>query len=144
MKIKKMKIKKMKIKKMKIKKMILQVIQKAINKNSLIQSFSLPFILSNLNINVPENASSLTNVSYGVFLLSLIALFCFINIIGFFTVYILVLKGDYENKYPRFKRYINYYKKGTILSLVIEIIFCFISLLLLVVFSFLFVSIGIK
>lgn len=124
--------------------MILQIIQKAIKKDNLIQSFTLPFILSNLDINIPENASSLTNVSYGVFLLSLIALFCFINILGFFTAYILVLKGDYENKYPRLKRYINFYKKGTILSLTIEIIFCFISLLLLVVFSLLFVLIGIK
>lgn len=129
---------------MKIKKMILLVIQKAINKDNLIQSFTLPFILSNLDINIPENASSLTNVSYGVFLLSLIALVCFINILGFFIAYILVLRGDYENKYPKLKRYINFYKKGTILSLTVEIIFCFISLLLLVVFSFLFVLIGIK
>jgi len=113
-------------------------------KDNLIQSFTLPFILSNLDINIPENASSLTNVSYGVFLLSLIALFCFINILGYFIAYILVLRGDYENKYPRLKWYINFYKKTTILSLIIEIIFCFISLLLLLIFSFLFVLIGIK
>ena len=36
-----------------------------------------------------------------VFLLSLIALvfFFLINILGFFIAYVLVLKGDYENKY---------------------------------------------
>lgn len=124
--------------------MILQVIQKAINKNSLIKSFSLPFILSNLNINVPENASSLTNVSYGVFLLSLIALFCFINIIGFFTVYILVLKGDYENKYPRFKRYINFYKKRYYFIFSHRNNILFYLAFTISSFSFLFVSIGIK
>jgi hypothetical protein len=57
-----------------------------------------------------------------VFLLSLIALVCFINILGFFIAYVLVLKGDYENKYPRLKLYINFNKKTTIVYLTLEII----------------------
>ena len=57
-------------------------------KNNISQSFSLPFtlIFYNLDINIPETASSLLQISYG-FLLSFIALVCFINILGFFRAY---------------------------------------------------------
>lgn len=110
-------------------------------KNLKIVNNFLPFtlILSKLDVNIPENASSLLQLSYGVFLLSLIALVCFINILGYFIAYILVLRGDYENKYPRLKWYINYYKKTTIIYLILEIVFCFIALFLLVSSSLLIV-----
>lgn len=107
--------------------------------NNYSKSFSLPLILSYLDINIPDNASTLTQWSFSVFLLSLIALICFINVLGFLFVYILIQKGNYELKYPRFKKIINYYKKSSILYVVIESLICFSCLLLLIIFSILYV-----
>lgn len=64
-------------------------------------AFSLGFILSYLDINIPEKAEPITNFSFGIFLLSLISLLCLINIIAYFTVYVLILQGNYESKFPR-------------------------------------------
>ena len=95
----------------------------------------MPIILSNIKLN--ENVSSVTEVSYAVFVLSLIALLCFINIIFYILSYILLTKGNYENKYPKLKFIINYYKNTSLVYITIEILFCFICLLILVVFSLL-------
>lgn len=120
---------------------IRQMIIRLLNKTEInySQSFSLPFILSYLDINIPENASTLTNYSFSVFLLSLIALLCFLNVLGFLVAYILIQKGDYENKYPKFKTIINYFKKTTIFYVIIEGLICLICLLMLIVFSILYV-----
>jgi hypothetical protein len=61
-------------------------------------SFNLAFILSKLDIDISDADSTLTHVSYGVLLLSLIALLCFINIIGYMIVYVILQKGNYEEK----------------------------------------------
>jgi len=109
------------------------------------QSFSLfAFILSQLNLNVDETATNLTQFSYGIFLLSLVALICFINVLGFMVTYIFIQKGNYEQKYPKLSKFINYYKKTTLIYVSIEAFLCLTCLILLVFFSFLFVYSGIK
>lgn len=117
-----------------------------LNKNiKITQSLSLfGLIFSQLNLNVDDSASSLTQISYGVFLLSFVALFCFINVLGFLITYILIQQGNYEKKYPKITKILNYYKKSTIVYVSIEALLCFICLILLVYFSFLFVYYGIK
>ena len=102
--------------------------------NNLTSSFMFPLILSKLDINVTDNHSSLTQISYGVFLLSLIALFCLINIIGYMIVNIIINKVDYEKRYPRLSKIINYYRKMSLIYISIDIILCLICLLLLVFF----------
>ena len=116
---------------MKIKK----IINQPMNQNNYRYSFALPFILSNISLS--ENANSVTRISFAVFILSIIALLCFINIILYTTTYVIITKGDYENKYPKLKRLINYYKNTSLIFISIEVFFCFICLLLLVTFSFL-------
>ena len=113
------------------------------NKN-IRQSFLFNFIFSHLNLNIDETASHFTQFSYGVFLLSLVAMFCFINVIGFLITYILIQQGDYENKYPKFKKIINYFKKSTLLYVAIEALLCLSCLILLVCFSFINVTSGIN
>jgi len=114
-------------------------------KNKIRHSFSLfGFILSQFNLNVDDAASNFTQVSYGFLLLSLIALICFLNVIGYLITYILIQKGNYENKYPRLGKFINYYKKSTLLYVSVEAFLCLICLILMVFFSFLFVYSGIK
>ena len=95
----------------------------------------LPFILSNLGLE--ESGSSNSNINYGVFLLSLIALICFINVLGLLSVHILIQKKDYETKYPKFKKIINYYKNTSLVYVIIEALLCFICLFILILFSFL-------
>ena len=108
-------------------------------------SFSLfGLIMSQLNLNVEDTASNLIQISYGFFLLSLVALVCFLNVVGFMITYILIQQGNYEKKYPQLNRFINFYKKSTILYVSIEVFLCLICLLLLVGFSFLLVSSGIN
>ena len=105
-----------------------------INKNYK-TSWMLPFLLSNLGLE--ENINSNSDISYGVFLLSLIALICFINVLGLLSVHILIQKKDYETKYPKFKKIINYYKNTSLVYFIIEALLCFICLFILILFSFL-------
>ena len=111
--------------------------------NNLTSSFMLPLILSKLDITVTDNHSSLTQMSYGVFLISLVALFCLINIIGYMIVNIIINKVDYEKRYPRLSKIINYYRKMSLIYVGIDIILCLICLLLLVFFSLSIIYIGI-
>lgn len=108
------------------------------------QSFSLPIILSSLNLNVSDSDSTLTQLSFGVLILSLVALLCLINIGAYIVGYYLVNNGKYEVKYPKLSRFITFYKKSTIFFLGLEILLCAICLLILVVFSLLYVYAGIN
>jgi|SRR5882724_8702264 len=119
------------------------------NNSKLNKKFSLSFSLygllfSQLNVNVEDTASNLTHFSYGIFLISLVALCCFINIMGFLITYILIQKSNYEIKYPKLRKFINYYKKSSLFYVTIEALLCLTCLLLLVVFSLLYVYSGIK
>lgn len=115
-----------------------------LNKNIKITQSLFGLIMSQLNVNVDETASNLTQISYGFFLLSLVALFCFLNILGFMITYILIQKGNYEIKYPKLRKFINYYKKTSLIYVSVEVLLCLLCLILLVFFSFLFVYSGIK
>jgi hypothetical protein len=95
--------------------------------------------LGNLDINVSNSDPEITQIIYGIFLLSSVALFCFLNIIGYVLAYYLIQKGNYEVKYPKLVRLINYFRKVTIVYFMIEVLLCFISLTLIVLFSFLFI-----
>src|ERR1700761_5536477 len=66
--------------------------------------YMFPLILSQLNIHISDSDSSLTHLSFGVFLLSFVALMCFINIIGYLISYIILQKGNFEEKYPKLKK----------------------------------------
>ena len=58
-------------------------------------SFYLPLILSKLDIHDSNTDSNIIQLSYAVLLLSLIALYCLINIIGYMTAYIIVQNSNY-------------------------------------------------
>ena len=104
--------------------------------NSLSKSFAFPVILSMIDINVEH--SSMTRLSFSIFVLSLISLLCFINVIVYMTGYVLIQKKDYENKYPKFSRLIRFYKNSSLVYVIIEGIICISCLLVLVVFSLLY------
>lgn len=93
--------------------------------------------MTNLDINVNSSDPDITQLAYGVFLLSLIAILCFLNILGYLLAYYLIQKGNYEEKYPKLAGLVNYYKKVNFIFLTIEVILCFTCLTILVLFSFL-------
>jgi hypothetical protein len=107
--------------------------------NNIKHSFLFTWLLSNLNINVSKSDPDVTQFAYGVFLISLVAILCFINISAYLLAYYLIQKGNYETKYPKLAGFINYYKKINLIFLLIEIILCFICLIILIFFSFLFI-----
>lgn len=100
-------------------------------------SFFLTWILTNLDINVNSSDSDITQLAYGVFLLSLIAILCFLNIMGYLLAFYLIQKSDYEIKYPKLAGFVNYYKKVNFIFLIIEVLLCLFCLTILVLFSFL-------
>jgi hypothetical protein len=91
----------MKIKK-KIKKLL---VNKVPTENNLKHSFLFSWILTNLDINISNSDSDITQLAYGIFLLSLIAILCFINILGYFMAYYFIQRGNYEDRYLFFKRF---------------------------------------
>ena len=66
-------------------------------------------------------ASSIKQIFSGILIISVVGLFCFINIVYYMTGYILITRGNYEEKYPRLKNIINYYKKGSLLFIIIDV-----------------------
>jgi hypothetical protein len=105
--------------------------------NNARHSFLLTWILSNLNIDVGSSDSDVAQLAYAVFLLSLIAILCFLNILGYFGAYYFIQKGNYEEKYPKLSGLINYFKKVNFLFLIIEILICLFCLTTLALFSLL-------
>lgn len=122
-----------------IKRMILKM-KLLLNKNELKHSFLFTAILSKLEIKISDNASTFVNYSYGVFMLSLIALLCFINVLFYLIVYIIIQQKDYETKYPKLKRVINYYKNMNLIVAIIESVLCLICLLVLTLSSLVLIS----
>ena len=89
-------------------------------------------------IDIDVEHSSLTKISFSVFVLTLISLLCFINVILYMEGYVLIQTKNYENKYPRFRRIINFYKNSSLFFMVIEGFICLGCLLVLLVFSLLY------
>jgi hypothetical protein len=132
---------------MKLKKIIknkIDFIKIFLFKNKLSHSFSLPVIISFFELS--DNASSFNKYAYSVLILSIVGLFCFINVLGFLISYILILQGDFENKYPKIfiklKRFINYYKKTTLIYALIETLFCLICFFLLIIYAIIAIKVG--
>ena len=72
--------------------------------NNIRQSFFFTFIMSNLNIDASQLDTSITQFSYAIFTLSLIALLSFINILGYILAYYIYKQVDYETKYPKLSK----------------------------------------
>lgn len=114
-----------------------KIIKVPMKNNNIKHSFLFTWILTNLDINVNSSDSDITQLAYGVFLLSLVAILCFINILGYFSAYYLIQKSNYEIKYPKLAGFINYYKKTNLIFLIIDVLLCLFCLSFLVIFSLL-------
>ena len=81
------------------------------------KSFLFMFILESLNINIPDDASHHVQFAFGIFILSLICLINFINVVGYLTSRYLVTKYKVETKYPKLIKVIRYYERSSIFLL---------------------------
>lgn len=104
------------------------------------QSFILPFILNILDINIPEGSENLTNYAFGVMTLSLIALLCFINVLGYFLSLYVLDKYNIETKFPKLSKIKTYYKNTTLIFIIYESLFCIFCLLFLIISAYLYLK----
>ena len=98
-------------------------------------SFLLPFILNNLDIkNLPPSSDSenifndIHNLAVSFFILSLLVLFAFSNVVANLTVIILRYKYDLDSKFPKFKWIFKYFEKYSYIWIIIDLILCLIFL----------------
>lgn len=94
-------------------------------------------ILKYLNISIPPESEFLVVFSFNIFILLLILLFSFLNILGYFISIILLNKYEIVLKYPKLKRIIQMYEKTSMIFLVFEIILVLIIILFLLYFTYL-------
>jgi hypothetical protein len=106
------------------------------NKVSVSYLFTLPLILSKLDIQIDDTDSNLIQYNYAIFVLSLIALLSFIDIIGYMIVYVIIQRSNLEEKikvkYLRLSKYITYYKNSNLIFVGIKVLTCLVCLLILV------------
>jgi hypothetical protein len=92
-------------------------------------------ILNKLGIHVPAGSEVITQYAFGVLILSLIALLSFINVLGYFLSLHLLQRYEVDTKYPRLKKFINYFEKSSLLFILMETLFCIGCLLFLIIIS---------
>src|SRR6266436_6682186 len=96
------------------------IINFVIKNKNLKHTFLFPFILNYLDIKRPDNGEGLIEFAFDIFILSLICLLCFINVIVYLIAIILLNKYNIEEKYPKLKMFINYYEKTTFFFVIFE------------------------
>ena len=97
--------------------------------------YIIPFIYKNLGSNLPKDAEPLITFSFNMLILSLIILFCFINVTGYFISIYLLNKYNVEEKYPKYKKIIRYFERSRIFFVIIEIILCLFCLIILIILN---------
>jgi hypothetical protein len=90
-----------------------------------------PFSLFDINI-IPETISSFEKFLFYLIILGILTLWSFIDIVGHFIVIYLIDHKNIEEKYPKFKSIIKYFKKVNYYFLTFEIVFVILVYLLLI------------
>jgi hypothetical protein len=98
-------------------------------------SFTLALLLSYLDINIPKESEPLIHFSFGIFLLSLIAVSCITNVIGYLTSILLLKYYGIKDKYPKLTKILTYFEKTTIFWIIMEGIVGYVCLFLIIIFS---------
>jgi hypothetical protein len=103
-------------------------------------SFILTFILNTIDINIPEGSEALTNYAFGVMLMSLVALLCFINVLGYFISFYILDKYNIETRFPKLSKIKTYYQNTTLIFIIYESLFCICILLFLIITAYLYLK----
>ena len=98
-------------------------------------NYIIPFIFSRLGADIPKDAEPIVTFSFNILILSLIILFCFVNISGYFISIYLINKYNVEERYPKYQKLIRYFEKSRILFVITEIILCLFCLIIIIIFN---------
>ena len=89
-------------------------------------------ILKDLAAYQPDNLTDFQQFLFWILVLAILALWCFIDIIGYLITSYLVKYTEVEKKYPKLSHIIKYYENTSIIFLVIEIIFVILTLIIVI------------
>jgi hypothetical protein len=106
------------------------------NKNGYRVSSLFLILLNYFNVEVPEGASDIILLSYNAFMISLVALSTFINLIITFYILYYLKDSNFEVKFqkrPLIVKIIKFYSNTSKLSLIIEISICLASIIIILV-----------
>jgi len=98
-------------------------------------SLFLPWILQDIGKDISSDGEPIKMYAFSMFVLCLIALICFVNVLGYFISLYLINKYDIENKYPKFKKIIRYYEKSTLFFVIFEGILCILILIFVIIIN---------
>jgi hypothetical protein len=104
------------------------------------ESFSFAFLLSYLDLNIPNEAEPIRHLSFGILLLSLIVITCFTNVIGYLSFIFLILYYKIGDKYPKLSQILRFFEKSTLFSIIIEAVIGYTFLCAIIIFSFLYLT----
>lgn len=102
------------------------------------KSFSYILILNLLGVKLDEGSEPIFEYAFSVFTLSLVGIFSFFSIIGYLISILVLNNRNIENKINSnriSKKLIEYYKKTSLLFVIIEIILCLFVFIILILNS---------
>ena len=94
------------------------------------------YIVYFFGLDLPEDVTPLVELGFNVAMICLIVLVCFINVFGYLIAFYLLEYYHIDNKFPKFKGIINYFKKSSWIFLIIEGLIGFAGLILLIYLGF--------
>jgi len=106
-------------------------------------SYILGWLLSNVNIEITDTSSQFLQFSYGVFLGSILTLFCLLNIVGYILTNYLFSKVDFEKRfpnYPKIGKCINRIRNISLFYICIDILICLYLLSIMIFYSLVIVA----
>jgi len=109
-----------------------------LNKYKSLKSFNLLFLLNLFNVEIPNSEEPILGFAFSVFILLLIALLSFINILGYFFAIYLLNNNNFKDKiskYTRIIKILQYFEKSSLLIIGIEVFFVLASLIFLIILS---------
>jgi len=112
---------------------ILNINKKDINIHK--YNYFIPFIFNLLGKDISPDAEPIVIYSFNMLILSLIVLFCFINIFGYFMALYLIKRLDLINRFPKINKFIKYYENTNFILLIIEISICLLFLIIIIVLN---------
>ena len=100
--------------------------------NNLKYSFLIPLIYENLLKEISGSEDPLVKYAFSMFILALIALSCYLNVLyNIFCLY-LINRTDLLNKYPKLHKYIKLYENTSLFFIILEGFICFIVLIIII------------
>lgn len=87
-------------------------------------------------LELPEDAVPLVEVSFNFGIISIVVLFCFVNGFGYLLANFLLDHYNIDDKYPKLKGLIFYFKKSSLIFLLIELFFGFVGLFVMIYLGF--------